>query len=98
MKLLRSQFGLVLLVLCAFTSTVKAEGGPVFGGVERPRSSLVFEFQAYPTGIIPGFTYERFFRPRQSLNFRIGRQIIRHGDEGRQDDERGEGGGGSIGC
>ena len=97
MKLHRySLIGLCLLLISS-GGAAYAEGGPVFGGVERPRSSLVFEFQAYPTGIIPGFTYERFFSPRQSLNFRIGRQIIRHGDEGRQDDERGEGGGGSVG-
>ena len=95
MKLHRySLIGLCLLLISS-GGAAYAEGGPVFGGVERPRSSLVFEFQAYPTGIIPGFTYERFFSPRQSLNFRIGRQIIRHGDEGRQDDERGEGGGGN---
>lgn len=97
MNLHRYPIVVTFVVLCLLSGKTHAEGGPVFGGVERPRSSLVFEFQAYPTGIIPGFTYERFFSPRQSLNFRIGRQIIRHGDEGRQDDERGEGAGGSVG-
>ena len=81
MKLHRYPLLLLGHLLVSFGGAAHAEGGPVFGGVERPRSSLVFEFQAYPTGIIPGFTYERFFSPRQSLNFRIGRQIIRHRDE-----------------
>ena len=64
---------------------------------ERPYSSLAFEFQAYPTGIIPSITYERFISKTDAWHARIGRQIIRHGDEGVFEDERGEGLGGSLG-
>lgn len=97
MNLFKSSAVVLLLILSAFNGAAQAEVKPVFQGVERPRNSLVFEFQAYPTGIIPGFTYERFFRKRQSFNYRFGIQIIRHGDEGVQEDERGNGFGGSFG-
>jgi len=58
---------------------------------------LGFEFQAYPTGIIPGFRYERAISNRRSLHFRLGYQEIRHQDFGVHDDERGNGVGFSIG-
>ena len=97
MKVLQCRVIVLLFVLLGFSGVAQAEGGPVFQGVERPHSSLVFEFQAYPTGLIPGFTYERFFSKTRSFNYRFGIQIIRHGDEGVQEDERGNGFGGSFG-
>lgn len=60
-------------------------------------SSVVFEFQAYPTGLIFGFTYERFFSSRDAWHARVGGQRIRHEDFGEHDDERGNGFGGSVG-
>ncbi len=56
------------------------------------------EFQAYPTGLIPGVQVERLFGARSALHLRIGYQHIRHGDAGRHDDERGHGWGVTLGC
>ena len=79
--------------LCGFAL---AEGRPHLGP-DRTNSSLVFEFQAYRTGIIPGFTYERFFSNKDAWHLRAGFQVIRHEDFGEHDDERGNGFGGSVG-
>jgi len=56
-----------------------------------------FEFQAYPTGIIPGFTVERKVARNHALHLRFGYQEIRHQDYGVHDDERGSGYGGTLG-
>lgn len=97
MKTVQCQLIVLILVLCGLSGAAQAKDGPVFQGSTRPANSLVFEFQAYPTGIIPGFTYERFIGDRSALNFRVGIQVIRHGDEGVHEDERGNGFGGSVG-
>jgi len=97
MKVFKYRIIVLFLILFGLSGTLQAQSGPVFQGVERPHSSLVFEFQAYPTGLIPGVTYERFFSPKDSFNYRLGIQIVRHGDEGVQDLERGNGFGGSFG-
>lgn len=59
--------------------------------------SLGFEFQAYPTGLIPGFRLELPVCQRHSATFRLGYNHIRHGDAGKHDDERGHGWGGTLG-
>jgi hypothetical protein len=56
-----------------------------------------FEFQAYPTGLIPGLRLEKGFANRHALHLRLGYNWIRHRDLGVQDDERGDGLGGSLG-
>lgn len=55
------------------------------------------EMQAYPGGFIPSLRYDYYFRQEEALTLRVGYQIIRHGDLGRHDDERGNGAGFSLG-
>jgi len=64
---------------------------------DRPKASIGFELQVYPTGVIPGIRYERAIAERRSLHFRLAYQIIRHQDFGVHDDERGNGFGFSVG-
>lgn len=59
--------------------------------------SLAFEFQAYPTGLIPGLRFDYLFKSRHSLHLRAGYNRVRHGDLGVQDGERGDGFGGTLG-
>lgn len=67
--------------------------------VPAPASQLgfAFEFQAYPTGLIPGVRADYFFGARHSLSARAGYNWVRHGDQGVQDNEWGDGFGGSLG-
>ena len=58
---------------------------------------LSFEFQAYPTGLIPGIQIEKGFGAKDAVHLRLGYQHIRHGDWGVQEDERGNGYGFSLG-
>jgi len=96
--LFKSLRWLFLLVVVFDGSTLAhAQSGSFLPEPKRPYSSLAFELQAYPTGIIPGFTYERFVSQNSALHFRVGGQVIRHEDYGEHDDERGEGLGGSLG-
>ena len=62
-----------------------------------PRSSIGIEFQAYPTGLIPGLAGSWYLSPKDALRFRIGYQFIDHRDLGVQDDETGTGFGGTMG-
>lgn len=94
-KILRSL--VLLVVVSGFTPVAMAQSGFFKPEPERPYSTFAFEFQAYPTGLIPGFTYERFISKKDAFNIRIGRQIIRHEDFGVHEDERGDGFGGSLG-
>jgi len=59
--------------------------------------SLAFEFQAYPTGLIPGFRADYHIGQHQSFHVRAGYNRVRHGANGVQDDERGDGFGGTLG-
>lgn len=59
--------------------------------------ALAFEFQAYPTGLIPGLRADYQFQRQHSLHIRAGYNWIRHGSNGVQDDERGDGFGGTLG-
>ncbi len=56
-----------------------------------------FEFQAYPTGLIPGIRIEGGFAERHAAHLRLGYTWIRHGDAGKHDDERGKGFGLTLG-
>lgn len=56
-----------------------------------------FEFQAYPTGLIPGISIEKQLASRSFIYARIGYNWIRHRDLGKHDDERGDGYGFSLG-
>lgn len=60
-------------------------------------SALAIEFQGYPTGLIPGLRFEYGFRARHSLHLRAGYNWIRHGSNGVQDNEWGDGWGGTAG-
>lgn len=56
-----------------------------------------FEFQAYPTGLIPGIRLEKGFAGRHAAHLRLGYNWIRHGSLGKHDDERGDGYGFTLG-
>lgn len=54
-------------------------------------------FQAYPTGIIPGLQVELTNGQKSAYILRVGYNLVRHRDLGKQDDERGGGVGFSLG-
>lgn len=66
-------------------------------GAQQSPWSLAFEFQAYPTGLIPGLQLGYQFNERHNLHLRAGYNLVRHRDLGVQDDERGAGFGGTLG-
>jgi hypothetical protein len=55
------------------------------------------EFQAYPTGLIPGVRGDLYWGEHSGANVRLGYNWIRHGDAGVHEDERGGGVGVSAG-
>lgn len=59
--------------------------------------ALGLEFQAYPTGLIPGLRLDYHLSPHHSVHARAGYNWVRHGDNGVQDDEQGQGYGGTLG-
>ncbi len=69
----------------------------VCGSAQSDSWEAAFEFQAYPTGLIPGFRIERGFADRHALHLRLGYNFIRHRDLGEHDDERGDGYGFTVG-
>ena len=52
---------------------------------------ISFEFQAYPTGLIPGVRFEKGFNEKSTTFIRFGYNWIRHRDLGVHEDERGDG-------
>ncbi|MEM7103951.1 MAG: hypothetical protein AAF502_12515 [Bacteroidota bacterium] len=56
-----------------------------------------FEFQAYPTGLLPGIKATFGLDSRNAIHVRAGFNLINHRDLGVQDSEKGWGGGGTIG-
>jgi hypothetical protein len=68
-----------------------------FLGNTYSQSKLNFEFQAYPTGLIPGLRYEHSLNENSSALIRLGYNWIRHRDLGVHDDERGDGFGFTLG-
>ena len=58
---------------------------------------VLFEFQAYPTGLIPGVRIEKSLGVKSAAHVRLGYNWIRHRDLGKHDDEHGVGFGFTIG-
>ena len=61
------------------------------------QSDISFEFQAYPTGLIPGLSIDKYLNGKMDVYFRGGYNWIRHRDLGKHEDERGSGIGVSVG-
>ncbi len=66
---------------------------PVFG----QGYDIGVEFQAYPTGYMPGVRLERNFGTRHALHLRVGANIFDHRDWGKHLRERGAGVGFTLG-
>ncbi len=64
---------------------------------QEKNNFIAFEFQAYPTGLIPGLRFEKNVGSQSAWHFRLGYNWIRHRDLGKHDDERGDGLGFTIG-
>jgi len=74
----------VLIIISSFTGL-------------QAQLSVGLEFQAYPTGLIPGVRIATQTGEHGEFNIRLGYQIIDHQDFGVQDDETGTGIGGTLG-
>ena len=68
----------------------------LFSGLAQSQR-LGFEFQAYPTGLIPGIRYADGWGERHEWNLRLGLNLIDHRDLGVKWDEQGWGYGASLG-
>jgi len=79
---------LVCIASFCFTAPMSGQGKTLKIGVE---------FQAYPTGVIPGVRADLYFDDRAKAHVRIGYNFVRHGDAGVHQDERGGGPGLTIG-
>ncbi len=55
------------------------------------------EVQQYPTGFLFGIHHQKSLGTKHNLELRVGYNLVRHGDAGVHDDERGGGWGGSLG-
>jgi len=58
---------------------------------------LGFEAQGYPTGFVPGLRGDLFISDFSKVHLRLGYNIVRHGDAGEHQDERGGGFGLTLG-
>ncbi len=65
-------------------------------GVSRPWAASI-EFQAYPTGLIPGIRIQKAINDKGMLHIRSGYNLVDHRDLGEHEDETGGGLGGTIG-
>ena len=83
---------LFLLAFSLSICTAQAQVGliPAFIDVEA-------ELQAYPTGLIPGVRISFPLGTKSTFHLRGGYNIVRHEDQGVHEDERGGGGGFSLG-
>ncbi|HLF62311.1 MAG TPA: hypothetical protein VI603_01060 [Saprospiraceae bacterium] len=79
---------LTFIASLLFTVAMSGQGKTLKIGVE---------LQGYPTGVIPGLRTDMYFNDASKLHLRIGYNIVRHGDAGEHDDERGGGAGLTIG-
>jgi len=61
------------------------------------QNDVSLEFQVYPTGYIPTFSFDKAVGSSAAVTFRLGANIFDHRDLGVQDEEVGSGFGGSIG-
>ncbi len=69
----------------------------LFGQAQNTPFDISFEFQAYPTGLIPGIRLEKGFGEKNAAHLRFGYQVIDHRDLGKHDDETGSGWGFTLG-
>ena len=83
-----TKLGVLCILSLLFTSAVLCQGKTFKLGIE---------FQGYPTGLIPGVRGDLFISDFSKVAVRAGYNIVRHGDAGEHDDERGSGPGFSIG-
>lgn len=60
-------------------------------------TDISVNFQAYPTGLIPGINIDKSISDYRNLSFRFGYNWFRHRDLGVHDDERGGGFGFTLG-
>ena len=80
-----------IILFCLFvlaTTSLKSQSAPF---------DFALEFQAYPTGFIPGLRLEKGFSNKNTIHLRLAYNIVRHGDAGVHDEERGGGFGFTIG-
>jgi len=90
------QMNLAPKIILLFAVILPIEGYSQESNSKRP-NSLSIEFQQYPAGSIPQLMIELGLTKKSAMNVRIGYNIVRHGDLGKHDDERGGGAGLSIG-
>lgn len=81
---------LFCLLLIATASSSQSED------IVSKNYEIGLEIQVYPTGIIPGFRYEKFISDKSSINLRLGYQLIDHRDLGKNENETGWGYGPSF--
>jgi hypothetical protein len=79
---------LTCVVCVCFNAAMSGQGKALKIGIE---------FQAYPTGVIPGLRADLYFDDLSKAHVRIGYNVVRHGDAGEHQDERGGGPGLTIG-
>lgn len=84
---MKNKLHLTFAFICLYTLT--------FG--QNRVMDIGIEFQAYPTGFIPGFRFEKSFSKRDLYTVRLGYKIIDHRDNGEHDSEKGSGFGGTVG-
>ena len=84
---MKLKYCLTSLALLAFLFA-QAQRGPV---------DVHFEFQAYPTGLIPGLRFDLNFAEKNAAHLRLGYQLIGHRDLGKHMDETGNGFGFTLG-
>lgn len=69
----------------------------IFTVAGKAQLDVNFEFQAYPTGLIPSLRVEKTFGEKNAAHLRLGYQLINHRDLGVHESEEGSGYGFSIG-
>jgi len=66
--------------------------------IGHAQMKLNFEFQAYPTGFIPGLRLENQLNHNTKMHLRLGMNFFDHRDWGVHDDEQGKGFGFTLGA
>ncbi|MEM9261808.1 MAG: hypothetical protein AAGA62_19355, partial [Bacteroidota bacterium] len=79
---MRVKFLLALLICVGSLSAQAGQAGSV---------ALGLQLQQYPTGTIPGISLNLPLGAKQSFQFRIGYNIVYHGDAGVRENEEGGG-------
>lgn len=83
-----AKLALTCIVSLSFTVAMSGQGKTFKIGIE---------LQGYPTGFIPGVRGDLFFSDFSKAHVRLGYNVVRHGDAGEHDDERGGGFGFTLG-